>query len=92
MLEQAWAQMAAALGVRVLALEVVGAQVASVPVEARKQSRATLPLLWAAEHHHHHPQVAEAEAQELVPVVARAAEKVVAPEVVQAVGTEAAQV
>lgn len=78
-----------ALGVQVLA------QAGSVQVGAQKQSRATLPLSRAAER----PLQAAVAwalgsvlAQEALPVVVQEAETVAALEVVQAVGTEAAQV
>ena len=68
---------------------------AAVPVEARKQSRATLPLSQAADHHHH-PQVAGALGSVLAQEIVREAETVVvqvaAREVVQAVETEEARV
>jgi hypothetical protein len=78
-----------ALGVQVLA------QAGSVPVEARKQSRATLPLSQVAERPLQGAvawALGSVLAQEALPVAAREAETVAALEVVQAVGTEAAQV
>jgi hypothetical protein len=60
-----------ALVARASALEVVGVEVGSVPVEARKQSRATLPLSRAAEHH---PRVAGALGSVLAQEAVREAE------------------